>query len=155
MDLRISEVPIEERPAMKKALTFQAMLGDRVLNEEAVRIAALIHNRVDASGSVQTHIAPLRNAPTDLTLLVAEKLREQPLSCALCGGLMFLQPANKLLQPSPDRIDSKCGSYGRENFQLAHLACNLAKNDATVAQFQEWLNIATIHPSDAEESQTA
>jgi hypothetical protein len=50
MGLEMVEVPIPERAVMKKALTLQAMLGDKVLNEEAVRIAALIHNRVDASG---------------------------------------------------------------------------------------------------------
>jgi hypothetical protein len=150
MGLEIVEVPIPVRPVMKKALTLQAMLSDKALNEEAVRIAALIHNRVDASGSLQTRTAPQRNAPTDLILLVAEKLREQPLSCALCGGLILLQPLNRLLQPSPDRIDSTCGSYGPENFQLAHLACNLAKNNATVAEFQEWLDIATLHPSATE-----
>lgn len=148
MGLAISEVSIAARPAMKAALTFQAMLSDRVLNEEAVRISELIYNRVDASGSLQTRTAPQRNAPVSLTLLVAEKLREQPLSCGLCGGLMFLRPTNKLLQPSPDRIDSRLGSYGPENFQLAHLACNLAKNDATVAQFQEWLSLAMLHPSE-------
>jgi hypothetical protein len=83
--LAISEVSIAERRALKKALAFQAMLSDKALNEEAVRISELIHNRV-ASGSLQTRSAPLRNAPADLILLVAEKLREQPLSCALCGG---------------------------------------------------------------------
>jgi hypothetical protein len=150
MGLEIVEVPIPERAVMKKALTLQAMLGDKVLNEEAVRIAALIQNRVDASGSVQIRTAPQRNAPMDLTLLVAERLRAQPLSCALCGGLMLLQPFNKLLQPSPDRTDSKSGSYGPENFHLAHLACNLAKNDASVAEFEEWLSVATLHPSDTE-----
>lgn len=36
MDLAISEVPTEVRPAMKRALTFQAMLSDNILNEEAV-----------------------------------------------------------------------------------------------------------------------
>jgi hypothetical protein len=35
-----------------------------------------------------------------------------------------------------------CRALGPENFQLAHLACNLAKNNAAVAQFQEWLNVA-------------
>jgi hypothetical protein len=154
MGLAISKVSIAERPAMKKALTLQAMLSDKALDEEAVRISELIDNRIDASGSLQTRRAPLRNAPADLILLVAEKLREQPLSCALCGGLMFLQPTNKLLQPSPDRIDSRLGSYGPENFQLAHLGCNLAKNDATVAQFQEWLHLATLHSSGTDESQS-
>ena len=54
---------------------------------------------------------------------------------------MHLQPSNKLLQPSPDRIDSNAASYGPENFQLVHLACNLGKNNATAAQFEEWLQI--------------
>ena len=88
--------------------------------------------------------------PLDLILIVAEKLRQPPLCRALCGGLMFLQPQNKLLQPSPDRIDSTCGSYGPGNFQLAHLACNLAKNDATVEQFQEWLSIASARQAQSE-----
>ena len=132
MGLSISEETITVRPVLKKALTFEAMSRDKVLNEEAVRIAELIQNRVDASGSIQIRKAPQRSAPIDLILLVADKLREQPLSCALCGGLMFLQSSNKLLQPSPDRIDSRLDSYGREDFQLVHLACNLAKNDVTV-----------------------
>jgi hypothetical protein len=54
---------------------------------------------------------------------------------------MPIKPANKLLQPSPDRIDSKIGDYGPENFQLVHLACNLGKNNATTAQYDEWLAI--------------
>jgi hypothetical protein len=150
MGLEIVNVPVVVRPAMKNAVTFHVMRGNKALNEEAVRIAELIYNRVDASATIQVRMAPRRNAPANLILLVAEMLREEPLSCALCGGLMLLQPPNKLLQPSPDRIDSKCGSYGPENFQLVHLACNLAKNDASVAQFQEWLDIATLHPSDIE-----
>ncbi len=45
------------------------------------------------------------------------------------------------LQPSPDRMDSKVGDYGPANFQLAHLACNLGKNNATETEFAEWLDI--------------
>ena len=37
---------------------------------------------------------------------------------------------------------SKLGDYGPANFQLAHLACNLGKNNATEAQFHDWLEIA-------------
>src|SRR5215813_150818 len=62
------------RPAMKNALTLQVMRSDKVLNEEAVRIAQLIQDRVQASGNLQTRMAPSRNAPTDLILLVAERL---------------------------------------------------------------------------------
>jgi len=54
---------------------------------------------------------------------------------------MYLRPTNKLLQRSPDRIDSKVGDYGPENFQLVYLACNFGKNNATESQFDEWLQI--------------
>ena len=47
---------------------------------------------------------------------------------------MHIKPQNKLLKPSPDRIDSSDGDYGPKNFQLAHLACNLGKNNATTAE---------------------
>jgi len=148
MGLQITEESLPLQPAMRPALTLQALRSNRGLNEEAVRIADLIFHRVKASGSAQSRTAPERTAlpPGDLVLMVAEKLRQQPLCCALCGGLMLLQPENKLLQPSPDRVDSACGSYGPENFQLAHLACNLAKNNAAVAHFREWLNVASAHP---------
>ena len=51
------------------------------------------------------------------------------------------------MQPSPDRIDSASGGYGSENFQIAHLACNLAKTNVSVAQFQEWLSFASGRPT--------
>jgi hypothetical protein len=141
----VEEVNIPVQSAMKEALTIQAILRDAVLNAEANRIADLIFLRVDASGSKQIGIAPLRTAPTptQLLLVVAEILRQQPLICALCGSPMQLRPKNKLLQVSPDRIDSKSGSYGPENFQLAHLGCNLAKNNVTEEQFREWLRTAS------------
>jgi hypothetical protein len=54
-----------------------------------------------------------------------------------------VHPKNRLLQPSPDRIDSQNGDYGPGNFQLVHLACNLAKNQFSVAEFREWLALAS------------
>ena len=129
------------------------LLKDKILNEEALRIAALVNSRVTASGSIFQGKKPDRQAPLDFLLQVARLLKVKPLTCALCGGLMQLKPANKLLQPSPDRIDSAIGDYGPQNFQLAHLACNLGKNNATEAQFDEWLQIvksATEPTPDAE-----
>ena len=150
--LEITEEPLPLQPTMKPALTLQALQNDKALNQEAVRIADLIFSRVNASGSIETRTAPQRTAPSpsNLLLKVADKLQEQPLCCALCGGRMLLQPENRLLQPSPDRIDSASGSYGPENFQLGHLACNLAKNNAPMTQFREWLNIASARPNAAE-----
>ncbi len=144
LGLEISAQHLPLQPAMKPALTFQALLSDRVLNEESVRVAGLILNRVDASNSLQIRVAQERTAmpSKELLLMVAEHLQRTPLRCALCGGVMLLRPENKLLQVSPDRKDSASGSYGPENFQLAHLGCNLAKNNATEAEFHAWLEVA-------------
>ena len=149
LSFEVTEEPISFRPAMRPALTFQALKNNLALNQESFRIAELVYNRVMTSGTIQTRTAAQRTSPppTELMLMVAERLRQHPLCCALCGGPMSLQPKNQLLQPSPDRKDSASGSYGPDNFQLVHLACNLAKRDATEAQFLEWLRVACGHSS--------
>lgn len=142
LDLQVERVDLPYRPPLLAAMTRDALLRDRNLNLEATRISDLVFNRVRISGTPQSHMAPLRSAPNDFLLLVAEKLRQTPLLCELCSGEMYLQPANRLLQPSPDRDDSAEASYGPENFRLVHLACNLAKNDTSETQYREWLQIA-------------
>ncbi|MGB0065231.1 MAG: hypothetical protein WBP85_12360 [Terracidiphilus sp.] len=141
LDLEISPLELTNVSKAHGTISLNDLLKDKILNEEAVRIAALVNSRVTASGTIFQGKKPDRSAPTDFILKVAELLRATPLTCALCGGLMYLKPANRLLQPSPDRIDSKVGDYGPANFQLVHLACNLGKNSATEAQFNEWLQI--------------
>ena len=141
LDLVISPLELTNVSTADGTLSLNDLLKDKVLNEEAVRIAALVSSRVTASGTIFQGKRPDRSAPINFVLRVAELLRATPLTCALCGGLMYLKPANKLLQPSPDRIDSKVGDYGPENFQLVHLACNLGKNNAAESQFDEWLQI--------------
>ena len=112
-----------------------------VINQEALRLANLVWSRVELSGQVVKLTAPIRSAPTNLLLQIANLLNQTPLTCALCGGLMELRPQNKLLQPSGDRADSGKGDYGPDNYQLVHLACNLGKNNATFEQFQDWLDL--------------
>jgi hypothetical protein len=141
LGLEITKLSLQFRDSNDYARTLDAMRKDVLLNQEANRIADLIENRVAISGTVQTRTAPHRSAPSNLLFQVAELLREEPLTCSLCGGLMSIRPANKLLQPSPDRIDSGLGEYGPKNFQLSHLACNWAKNNATTEQFNEWLTL--------------
>ena len=87
--------------------------------------------------------APSRSLPagTNLTFLLQDKLEEQKNLCALCGKLMRLDSTKKLLQCSPDRIISTNPSYGADNLQIAHLACNLAKNDGSTEDFEEWLEL--------------
>jgi hypothetical protein len=141
LDLVISPLELTNVSTTDGTLSLNDLLKDQVLNEEAVRIAGLVNSRVTASGTIFQGKRPDRSAPINFVLQVAELLKATPLTCALCGGLMYLKPANKLLQPSPDRIDSKVGDYGPENFHLVHLACNLGKNNATESQFDEWLQI--------------
>ncbi len=142
LDLRVKRVDLPHRPPLLIAMTRDALLRDSSLNVEATRISDLAFNRVRISGTPQSHTAPLRSAPTNFLLLVAEKLRQIPLLCELCSGEMYLRPVNRLLQPSPDRDESAEGSYGPENFRLVHLACNLAKNDASETQYREWFQTA-------------
>ncbi|MGD0788251.1 MAG: hypothetical protein ABR898_09730 [Terracidiphilus sp.] len=108
---------------------------------EAKRIANLIFARVAVSGTTLEHTAPERTAPDNLVINVRELLRARPLVCYLCGGPMQIKPRNRLLQPSPDRIDSSIGDYGPQNLKLAHLACNLGKNASSVAEFHQWLEV--------------
>lgn len=107
---------------------------------EARRIANLIFARVSISGETVQHTAPERTAPEDLVPNIHALLQVKPLVCYLCGGGMQVKPDNRLLQPSPDRMDSNIGDYGPENLRLAHLACNLGKNAASLTEFREWLD---------------
>jgi hypothetical protein len=114
---------------------------EKALLDDAKRIANLIFARVAVSGTTMERIAPERTAPDDLVINVRDLLRAKPLLCYLCGGLMQIRPQNRLLQPSPDRIDSTILDYGPENLKLAHLACNLGKNAASLNEYQEWLQL--------------
>lgn len=115
--------------------------AEKELLNEAKRIANRLYARVVISGTTVKHTAPNRTAPENVVINVRELLRVKPLVCYLCGGLMQIKAQNRLLQPSPDRIDSSIGDYGPENMKLAHLACNLGKNASSVAEFQQWLEV--------------
>jgi hypothetical protein len=63
---------------------------------------------------------------------------------------MRLDTARKVLQVSPDRKDSSNPSYRSDNLQITRLACNLAKNDGTTQDFEEWLQIVSGNGTEAE-----
>jgi hypothetical protein len=121
----------------------------KTIQDEAKRLANLVFSRVKLSGQVVEKVAPIREAPEDLIAQIVNLLSKSPLVCALCGGLMLLNPENKLIQPSGDRKDSGKGDYGPNNYQLVHLACNLGKNSASDTDFQEWLNVIRKGISDS------
>lgn len=110
------------------------------LNSALVRLQDLIRNRLGPPQSVRV-TRPARHLPPgqDLITVLYDKLIEQNYMCALCGKLMRLETQKKLLQISPDRKNSSSPSYGSDNLQITHLACNLAKNDCTTEDFEEWL----------------
>ena len=132
------ELPIEPL-LLKQFSNEQQATAEPDLLAEARRIANLIFARVSISGETVQRTAPERTAPEDLVPNIHALLQAKPLFCYLCGGVMQIKPKNRLLQPSPDRVDSNIGDYGPENLRLAHLACNLGKNAASLAEFGEWL----------------
>lgn len=107
---------------------------------EIKRMAQLIRQRVAASGQEVRTKRPERLADAEVEALLSEAWGDG--RCALCNGNLALGGANPLLQPSPDRIDSQKPGYVAGNLQITHLACNLAKNDRSSAEFLEWLRIA-------------
>lgn len=121
------------------------------LSSALARMQTLIQGRLGPSRSVWQQTPP-RSLPagTNLTFLLQDKLEEQKKLCALCGKLMRLDTTKKLLQCSPDRIVSTNPSYGADNLQITHLACNLAKNDGTTEDFEEWLALISGDMIDAE-----
>jgi hypothetical protein len=112
------------------------------LSSALARMQTLIQGRLGPGRSVWQQTPP-RSLPagTNLTFLLQDKLEEQKNLCALCGKLMRLDTTRKLLQCSPDRIISTNPSYGADNLQITHLACNLAKNDGSTEDFEEWLEL--------------
>jgi hypothetical protein len=141
LKLRLSSISLVNPTGNESSKGQAPKMDEKQLLDEAKRIANLIYARVAVSGNTLERTAPERTAPDGLVLAVRDLLRVTPLACYLCGGLMEIAPQNKLLQPSPDRIDSGLGDYGPLNLKLAHLACNLGKNAASVAEYHEWLKI--------------
>jgi hypothetical protein len=115
--------------------------GDDLLDAEIDRLAAAIRNRAAASGNESTRTNPLRTAlgRAELKELLHRLWEEQRGLCKLCGAPIAPGEPNPMLQMSPDRIVSSDGSYGENNLQVVHMACNLAKNRFTGSQFDEWL----------------
>lgn len=148
LSLAVEWVELPNREVVQSAATkrdrVREIRENKPLSAALARLEALIRGRLGPGRSVWTQ-TPARSLPTgvNLTFLLYEKLDEQKNLCALCGKLMRLDTAKKLLQFSPDRIDSSNPSYDTENLQITHLACNLAKNDGTIEDFEEWLQLIT------------
>jgi hypothetical protein len=137
LDIRRRETCLLER----RTPDTEHISASQALDREALRLALLASDRISSSGQIVSRTAPERTGPlpAQLQAQIRTLLEREPRVCALCGGHLPLLPKNKLMKVSGDRIDSSLPSYGLENYQIVHYACNLAKNDATANEFSEWL----------------
>jgi hypothetical protein len=140
--LEIIPVELNLQPA---ATTFDdnraIMSSDPAISKEIGRIAANIIDRAQRGGMEVIRVAPVRLVESDIQIILHNKWREQRGLCTLCGGALIIGGCNKLLQASADRIDSKIIRYDAGNVHITHLGCNLAKNDVTMSEFNDWLKV--------------
>jgi hypothetical protein len=110
---------------------------------EITRILGLITNRVVMAGNERSGRNPLRltQGDTELFEMLLRRWHDQNGVCVLCQREIPLRAENKLLQMSPDRVDSTNPHYDWQNIRLTHLASNLGKSDATLAEWSAYLDM--------------
>jgi hypothetical protein len=116
--------------ADESGLAAQRQASQRV-RSWASRLAAVVAGRCRGARPGYVVLRPgYETNETDLDLLIGKLFQDQHERCALCGGILDMSDSpNRMAQPSADRIDSTIKVYDRTNLQIAHLACNLGKNE--------------------------
>jgi hypothetical protein len=146
LELRLKRVDLKKQPAGLKVEARARYLGAHPsLKAEIYRMASLITQRAGRSHTLTSRWNPTReaNPPYETQQMLYDKWEEQKGRCGLCQRLIPMPSANRLLQPSPDRIDSTNISYHRNNVQITHLGCNYAKNQFGIDEFEEWLEVVS------------
>lgn len=142
LQLEITPVELQLQDAATAFDDKRAVLSlDAAIRKEIGRMASLLIEREKRGGTELVRANPARLVDSDIQILLGKKWQEQKSCCLLCGGALTVGGTNKLLQPSADRIDSAVPAYDAKNVQITHLGCNLAKNDVTLGEFQEWLRV--------------
>lgn len=141
--LQLLIAPVEMQLSLRVESLIHLNTEDKDLRREISRLANLIRNDVARAGTEYSGANPMRCAPnfSDVYQILMQKWKKQEECCALCGGPISLLPSNRLLQMSRDRIDSANKAYDWQNVQITHLGCNLAKSEATM---QEWLEYLMV-----------
>lgn len=116
---------------------------DPDLRRALSQMAMAIEQRILDSGRERVGSHPVRQGPnlSDVLAVLGRKWRDQAGICRLCERPIRPASANRLLRPSPDRIDSTLKTYATENLHITHLGCNLAKNDASMDDWTEFLDL--------------
>ena len=118
-------------------------ITDGILDAELTRIVELMRSRIAVAGSDRSGRNPPRSSPEDADIfeMLVQRWHEQNDVCPLCQKEIPLRTENKLLQMSPDRMDSSDIHYDWPNTRLTHLACNLGKSDATLDEWWAYLGM--------------
>lgn len=137
---RVASLAIRRVPLVLPPLeNFEISDTSNILEKELSRILALMSNRAQRGGSERTRREPIREVAVSQKDLRALWEAQQG-RCKLCAAPIPLGTSNFLLSMSADRIDSQNPRYDPDNTQLTHCGCNLGKNEADVATFNEWLS---------------
>ena len=122
--------------------------ADALLRKNLSRLTSMIQNDIAQSGQMSSSVNATRHGPnySDVYALLHRCWERQKGICPLCGGTIPLETENKLLQMSRDRIDSRNKGYTEANVQLTHYGCNLAKSDATMEQWGEYIALVKKSP---------
>jgi hypothetical protein len=141
--LGLAITPTEIPPRIDERLRKTIIPGDKLLNQELTRIIDNILNAVTRAGTPRTGLYPDRHSMnfSDLFQLLKDTWNRQEGRCNLCEGTITLGEENPLLKMSPDRIDSSNKAYDASNVHLVHVGCNLAKNAASLDEWQEYLDV--------------
>ncbi|CAN7188730.1 hypothetical protein LJR225_000518 [Phenylobacterium sp. LjRoot225] len=141
LDARLFKLDLTLRPSVQKIVALNASTPD--VRRALSQVALNIQQRIQLSGQERIGQHPVRKGPnlSDILAALTEKWDEQGGHCLLCGGRIPLSPKNRLLQISPDRIDSEAKTYDPANVHLTHLGCNLAKSSGTMEDWQEFLAV--------------
>lgn len=139
LDLPLVPVDLTLRDAVRTVMAMNPTEPD--VRKALSRLAMSIQQRIQLSGQERLGHHPARKGPnlSDILAALGAKWIEQKGCCLLCGQPIPLNPPNRLLQMSPDRIDSDAKTYDSANVHLTHLGCNLAKSSGTMNEWQEYL----------------
>ncbi|MEH6691124.1 MAG: hypothetical protein V7774_08070 [Pseudorhizobium pelagicum] len=159
MGLEVTPLHLNLAPDVLAYLGLRASLHvdiPKSVKQESFRMATLIIDRVKRGGEVSVRTNPIRSAPniSELSALLTRLWQDrQGGDCALCGAPLHAATENSMMKASADRIDSTNGAYDESNVQITHLACNYAKNEWGLEDFEEW--IAALRGVDVDKNSVA
>jgi hypothetical protein len=137
--------PLRVRAAARRIVLMNPTDND--LRREISRVAISVQQRIEASGQARAGFNPIKTGPnlSDIMATLGERWIAQEQRCLLCERPISLVSKNPLLKMSVDRVDSADKSYDPANVHLTHLACNLGKSSATMAEWQDYVAMIRSH----------